>query len=86
MVGKKEDLAINGVVINNINMFINDKKFICDVKLRFRSTIVKCEVEIKDEKATIKLKEPIYGVAVGQIAVFYDDDKLIGSGIIIETI
>ncbi|MEA3497566.1 MAG: tRNA 2-thiouridine(34) synthase MnmA [Campylobacterota bacterium] len=85
IVGKKEDLAINSVIINNINMFIEDKTFRCDVKLRFRSTIVKCEVEIKNEKAIIKLDEPIYGVAVGQIAVFYEDDKLIGSGSIIET-
>ncbi|MEA2050300.1 MAG: tRNA 2-thiouridine(34) synthase MnmA [Campylobacterota bacterium] len=84
-VGKKEELAINDVIINRLNMFIDDKSFVCDVKLRFRSTTVKCEVNIKNQKATIKLKNPIYGVAVGQTAVFYHDDKLIGSGWIIET-
>ena len=84
-VGKKEDLAINSVIINNINMFIENKQFVCDVKLRFRSTTVKCEVEIKDNIANINLQNPIYGVATGQAAVFYDEDKLIGSGWIIET-
>jgi tRNA-specific 2-thiouridylase len=84
-VGKKEDLAINYVVANKLNMFIEDKKISCDVKLRFRSTTVKCDVIIEDEKAFIKLESPIYGVATGQTAVFYDNDKVIGSGWIEKT-
>ncbi len=84
-VGKKEDLEIHSVIINKLNMFIKETIFVCDVKLRFRSTTVKCEVKIYDDKATIQLLKPIYGVAVGQAAVFYDDDKVIGSGWIIET-
>ena len=84
-VGKKEDLAIDSVKINHINMFIEDKKIMCDVKLRFRSTTVKCELTLKDDNGYIKLLDPIYGVAVGQVAVFYSDDKLLGSGIIIQT-
>ena len=84
-VGRKEDLAINYVIANNLNMYIDDKEIVCDVKLRFRSTTVKCEVIIKDEKAFIKLSEPVYGVAIGQTAVFYDDNKVIGSGWIEKT-
>lgn len=84
-VGKKEDLAINYVIANNLNMFVKDKKISCDVKLRFRSTTVKCDLTIKDEKAFIKLEEPVYGVATGQTAVFYDKDKVIGSGWIEKT-
>jgi len=84
-VGKKEDLAISFVIIDDINMFIEDKSFECEVKLRFRSKSVKCEVDIIDNTATIKLEEPIYGVATGQTAVFYDNNKLVGSGSIIET-
>jgi len=66
-------------------MFIEDKHFSCDVKLRFRSVTVKCDVDIKGETAYIKLYEPVYGVACGQTAVFYDGDKVVGSGWIIET-
>lgn len=84
-VGKKEDLAIKFVRIDKLNMFIENKHFKCDVKLRFRSTTVKCEVNIEDSEALIKLEDPIYGVALGQTAVFYDEDKVIGSGWIIET-
>ncbi|MEA2019188.1 MAG: tRNA 2-thiouridine(34) synthase MnmA [Campylobacterota bacterium] len=84
-VGKKEDLAISDVEVNKVNMFIEDKQIFCDVKLRFRSQTVKCQIDIKGEKATIKLEDSIYGVAVGQVAVFYDDDKVIGSGWITKT-
>ncbi|MEA3314994.1 MAG: tRNA 2-thiouridine(34) synthase MnmA [Campylobacterota bacterium] len=84
-VGKKDDLAIDFVIIKDINMFIEDKSFECEVKLRFRSVTVNCKVDIKEDKGTIKLEEPIYGVATGQTAAFYNDDKLIGSGLIIET-
>ncbi len=84
-VGKKEDLAINYVIANNLNMYIEDKKISCDVKLRFRSTTVKCDLIIENDKASIKLEEPVYGVATGQTAVFYDNDKVIGSGWIEKT-
>lgn len=84
-VGKKEDLAINYVIANNLNMYIDNTKIVCDVKLRFRSTTVKCEVTIKDEKAFIKLEQPIFGVATGQVAVFYDENKVLGSGWIEKT-
>jgi len=83
-VGKKDQLAIYDVAIDNLNMFIDDCNFKCDVKLRFRSYTVSCSVDIIDNKGYIKLDEPILGVATGQVAVFYDNDKVIGSGWIIE--
>ncbi len=79
VVGKKEALEVNEVVGNNLNMFIDETKFSCSVKLRYRSTSTPCEVEIKDEKVYITLKEAVYGVATGQLAVFYDNQKVIGS-------
>ncbi|WP_151951511.1 tRNA 2-thiouridine(34) synthase MnmA [Aliarcobacter butzleri] len=79
VVGKKEALEVNEVVGNNLNMFIDDSKFSCNVKLRYRSVSTPCEVEIKDEKVYISLKEPVFGVAIGQLAVFYDKEKVIGS-------
>lgn len=40
------------------------------VKLRYRSNTILCDVEIINDKAIIKLKEPAFGVASGQLAVF----------------
>lgn len=80
VVGKKEDLSCKSVVLNNLNMFIEDMEFTTTVKLRYRTTAVGCNVTIKENKAYIELNESVFGVAVGQAAVFYDGDKLIGGG------
>ncbi|RXJ99073.1 tRNA 2-thiouridine(34) synthase MnmA [Arcobacter sp. CECT 8986] len=80
VVGKKNALEVNYVTANNLNMYIDDTNFKCGVKLRYRSVTTPCEVTIKDNKATIKLEEPAFGVAAGQLAVFYDGQKVIGSG------
>ena len=80
VVGKKDELACNSVVLNNLNMFDNVKKFEAKVKLRYRTIAVECLVEIIKDKAYVTLKESVYGVATGQAAVFYENDRLIGGG------
>ena len=79
VVGKKEALEVNEVIANNSNMFMDKKDFDCTVKLRYRSISTPCHVKIENEKAYITLKEPAFGVAAGQLAVFYDGQKVIGS-------
>ncbi len=84
VVGKKEDLACQNIVLNNMNMFHSKLEFDTNVKLRYRTKAVLCHVVIKEDKAYIKLAEFVFGVAVGQAAVFYDDNRLIGGGWITE--
>ena len=84
VVGKKEELACDRVVLDNLNMFSDEKDFKTTVKLRYRTIAVSCEVKIENDKAYVELDESVFGVAVGQAAVFYDDDKLIGGGWIAE--
>lgn len=85
VVGKKAALEINEVEVDNLNMYIDDKEFTCTVKLRYRSISTPCKVRIEDEKAYINLDQAAFGVADGQLAVFYDNDKVLGSGWIQET-
>ncbi|MEA1956069.1 MAG: tRNA 2-thiouridine(34) synthase MnmA [Campylobacterota bacterium] len=85
-VGKKDELICNSVVLNNLNMFNDSKKFEATVKLRYRTKAVKCFVEIKDNKAYVSLDENVLGVATGQAGVFYNENKLIGGGWIIEAL
>ncbi|XOB62894.1 tRNA 2-thiouridine(34) synthase MnmA [Campylobacterota bacterium DY0563] len=80
VVGEKKALEINEVEIENLNMYIDDTQFECTVKLRYRSKSIKCSVKITDNKAVISLNEPAFGVAAGQLAVFYKNEKVIGSG------
>jgi len=79
-VGKKEELICSKVVLENLNMFDKRKKFITTVKLRYRTKAIPCRVVIDNDKAYVELYENAFGVATGQAAVFYDDDKLIGGG------
>lgn len=85
VVGTREELACNRVTLNNLNFFNDEKEFRSTVKLRYRTKAVECYVKIENDKAFVELDEGVFGVAVGQAAVFYDDDKLIGGGWIIET-
>ena len=64
------------LVGEELNMHIDDKNS-HGVKLRYRSTIL-CDVEIIDDKAIIKLKEPAFGLLVDNYC-FYDENRVIGS-------
>jgi len=85
VVGKKAALEINEVIAKNLNMYIEKKEFSATVKLRYRSNSIPCKIKIEDSKASISLKEPAFGVAAGQLAVFYDGQKVIGSAWIEDT-
>ena len=79
-VGKKDELACKSVELDNLNMFDDRKEFDTTVKLRYRTKAVPCHVKIDGDKAYVSLNESVFGVATGQAAVFYDEDKLIGGG------
>ncbi len=79
VVGKKPALEINQVLADTLNMYIEDKEFEANVKLRYRSISTPCHVKIEDDRAIITLNEPAFGVASGQLAVFYNKDKVLGS-------
>lgn len=79
-VGKKEDLACHSVELDNLNLFMNQDEFSCKVKLRYRTKAVPCSVKIVKNRAYVTLLEPVFGVAIGQAGVFYEDSKLLGGG------
>ena len=80
VVGKKDELLIKEVVLENINMFTNTQQFCAEIKLRYRSKPIPCNVEIQENKAYVTLNEGVFGIAPGQAGVLYDNDKLLGGG------
>ncbi len=82
VVGTKEKLEENAFSVKQLNMFANISEFDCSVKVRFRTIAVPCSVKIEGNRATVILNEPVFGLAQGQIAAFYEDDKLLGGGVI----
>jgi len=79
-VGTKEKLDVFSFKVEELNMFVEKKLFESEVKIRYRSPKIACEVKIDGDKAIVQLFEKVQGLAPGQAAVFYDDDKVIGSG------
>jgi tRNA-specific 2-thiouridylase len=82
VVGTKEKLEEHEFEVKQINLFKDLTEFDCMVKVRYRTSAVPCHVSINDGKAKVVLEEPVFGLAKGQIAAFYEDDKLIGGGVI----
>lgn len=83
IVGKKDELKVDEFSLKDINLFVDTKKINCAVKIRYKSKASDCELVINDDNsANIKLKESVYGLAKGQMAVFYDKDTVLASGFI----
>lgn len=82
VVGTREKLAVESFEVTQLNLFEEKKEFECRVKVRYRTRAVSCHVSIENEKAKVVLHEPVFGLAKGQIAAFYEKDKLIGGGVI----
>ena len=40
-------------------------------------------VHVTDEGFALRLEQPAFAVAPGQVAVLYDDDAIVGAGIIV---
>lgn len=58
-------------------------EFACDIKIRYRSREQRGVVRlVSDDSAEVEFDEPAWGAAPGQLAVFYDGDRVIGGGTI----
>jgi tRNA-specific 2-thiouridylase len=53
-----------------------------EAKLRYRSPAVRARVEPLSRGFRLELEEPAYGVAPGQAAVLYDENVVVGYGLI----
>jgi len=82
VVGKKEALEVKSFKIKQINLFEPLTEFDSTVKVRYRTQAIPCSVKIEGNEGTVELSEAVFGLAYGQVAVFYDGDRVIGSGVI----
>lgn len=62
---------------------IQNKELI--VKIRYQKQAATCRLEFTSETSVkVSLLEPLDSLTAGQTAVFYDDDKVIGGGFILQ--
>jgi tRNA-specific 2-thiouridylase len=79
VVGSRKALAATRVVARG-RVFVPVDRV--EAKLRYRSPGVAARVVPSDHGFELRLEEPAYAVAPGQAAVLYEDDVVVGSGVI----
>jgi tRNA-specific 2-thiouridylase len=79
VVGRREALARSDVRVRG-TVFCPVQR--ASAKLRYRSPAIGATVAADDQGFHLTLDEPAYGVAPGQAAVLYEDDVVVGAGII----
>jgi tRNA-specific 2-thiouridylase len=79
-VGSRESLARTEVSSRTGRLFVPAKRV--EAKVRYRSPATPAIVEPLARGFRLTLDEPAYGVAVGQAAVLYEDEAVVGAGLI----
>jgi tRNA-specific 2-thiouridylase len=79
VVGPRESLARRTLRVNG-RLYADVSR--AEVKLRYRSELVPASVALTERGFELKLDSPAYGVAPGQAAVLYEDDVVVGAGLI----
>jgi tRNA-specific 2-thiouridylase len=81
IVGDKKELEKKQVFLKGVNLFIDEKVFECEAKIRYRAPKIGAVVKMETKsKAVVNFYEPVSGVAKGQACVFYEGEKLLGGG------
>ena len=80
VVGPRDSLLTRDVEVRGRLYLPVDR---ADVKLRYRSGTSSARVDPTDDGFRLSLDEPAAAVAPGQVAVLYDDDAVVGAGVIV---
>ena len=86
ILGDDEDLFRDTLEASELNWIAMDEPteaFRCKARIRYRHREAPCTVEPRGDKIYIKFDEPQRAITAGQSVVLYDDDIVIGGGIII---
>jgi tRNA-specific 2-thiouridylase len=86
VVGYQSELGKKEMLVEQVNWIsgIPPVSDVCDVKIRYRSKLNKCRiVECKESNNyMVYFNEPIRDITPGQYAVFYQEDEMLGGGMI----
>jgi tRNA-specific 2-thiouridylase len=84
VVGKREELEAHRIKIKKINIIKDLDTSNITVKVRYRTQAIPCNVTLdeKKENGEVELSSAVFGLAYGQVAVFYEENRVIGSGVI----
>ena len=84
VIGKKESLFETLCCMSQVNWLVSQMDFPCKLQaqIRYNSPVVQAEIMLNNNKYEITFQEPQLAVTPGQSIVFYQDDVVLGGGII----
>ena len=91
VVGPKEALKINKIILRELNILGNENELKNEIKIKVRSTgkLLRAKVKINASKAEVNILDGESGISPGQACVFYLNDeagdKVLGGGWIDKT-
>ena len=88
VVGREDDLYRDYIEVGDVNILVGDIGYMPEnilVQVRYRTEAVEARfIYGCDGKVMLDFNEPVKAPALGQSAVFYDGDVLLGGGVIIK--
>jgi tRNA-specific 2-thiouridylase len=82
IVGEKEDLRSRGLVAGQLKRLRANWPERARVKIRYRKKEIECRLEEAEGKLRVSFEEEQEAVTPGQSVVLYEDDSVLGGGII----
>jgi tRNA-specific 2-thiouridylase len=80
VVGPREALARRRLSVSPGRLYVALERV--EAKLRYRSPSMPATARERARGFELELDEPAYGVAAGQAAVLYEEDAVVGAGLI----
>ena len=85
IVGEESELYTKEAYVKDINLLLFDEireEIEVDVKTRYSTNVAKATIIQDGEKIKITFKEPQRAITSGQSVVFYDQNIILGGGIV----
>ncbi|MGH2442040.1 MAG: MnmA/TRMU family protein, partial [Chloroflexota bacterium] len=88
VIGNREDASCTALVCSKVTSTGSLKygALDCAIKIRYRTPERAGTVHLDRDGARVAFREPVWGAAPGQLAVFYDGDRVLGGATIDRTI
>lgn len=88
VLGTKEDLLGYTLCVHQVNLlkypdFADGMQVLC--KIRYRSPGAKARLFHATDHVRVEFEEPVESITPGQSAVFYEDEDMVGGGVILKT-
>ncbi|MBN1578610.1 MAG: tRNA 2-thiouridine(34) synthase MnmA [Chitinispirillaceae bacterium] len=84
VLGSREELLTRFLTARETNLFVDTLPVPCTAKVRYTQNDVPCEAAAAGTVVTVNFPEPVEAVTPGQSIVLYDNDIVLGGGIIDE--